>query len=144
MTENISNQDYVIPSVEYKGFKPIWLLLIVPLVCAAFNAAGDREIVSALNGIIYGFFASLIPFAIVCLVIGGKLSKKQRDIWAAHDYEWYRKTFPEHALEKGRVSCRHCHGHSVHAKNLMNRSYTRAHVCNQCGKSLYFSPEVPR
>lgn len=58
-----------------------------------------------------------------------------------YTYAWYRKTFPANSRTEGGVSCRHCGGTHITVRNLMQRTFTRAHVCAQCGASLYFSPE---
>jgi hypothetical protein len=56
------------------------------------------------------------------------------------NYEWYKSEHPD--LVKGnRVSCYSCHNNRIHVRNLMNKTFTRAHFCTQCGKNLYYSAE---
>ncbi|MGM9483988.1 hypothetical protein ACS5PN_22520 [Roseateles sp. NT4] len=121
-------QTYDIPEARYH----LWLL---PLFCAAAYAVGLVTIPK--NALALGGFA-IVPGAFVCNVIG---FVSQRSIWKRHDYAWYRQTFPEAVQAHGRLRCRHCGGERLSLRNLMNHSYTRAHVCEQCGKTLYFSPE---
>lgn len=55
-------------------------------------------------------------------------------------YEWYRAQNPSHA-HGGGVSCKKCGGTRIHARGLMQHTYTREHFCTQCGTTLYYSPE---
>lgn len=109
------------------------------LAFAAFGGLASWKMAIELGTM--GFFFA-IPFTIVnCFILIGRQGRRQREVWAAHNYAWYRKTFPAHAHSNGRVSCRHCHGERLQVRNLMNRSFTRMHACAQCGETLYFSPE---
>ena len=58
-----------------------------------------------------------------------------------YGYGWYSKNFPEHVRSEGRISCRHCSGRHISARNLMNQTFHRSHFCNSCGETLYYSPE---
>lgn len=83
-----------------------------------------------------------MPVLIVnAFVVIGRQSSRQRAVWAKHSYAWYRASFPSHIHDKGRVSCRHCENPQVQVRNLMHSSFMRAHICTQCGQTLYFSPE---
>ena len=55
-------------------------------------------------------------------------------------YNWYREQNPRHVHSNG-VSCKGCGGRHIHARGLMQHSYTRVHYCTQCGTNLYYSPE---
>lgn len=44
-------------------------------------------------------------------------------------------------MKNGNVTCHECSSTKVTIRNLMNRTFTRAHVCAACGKTLYYSPE---
>lgn len=64
-----------------------------------------------------------------------EISKFQNQTFA-----WYRKTYP--SLIKGnRAACHSCGNDRITLRSLMNRTYTRAHVCSSCGTTLYYSPE---
>lgn len=55
-------------------------------------------------------------------------------------YDWYKATHPTHVHGNG-VSCHSCGGRRINVRSLMERTYTRAHFCTQCGTTLYYSPE---
>ncbi len=57
------------------------------------------------------------------------------------NYEWYVANNPSCKRSDGRVKCAVCGSNRITVRNLMNRTFTRAHVCVQCGETLYFSPE---
>lgn len=83
-------------------------------------------------GLFGGFFA---------IVIGGivfhhlKIAAKR-----AENYEWYLNEHPA-ALRNGRVHCHKCDCSRLSVQRLMNKTYLRAHVCTQCGTTLYHSKE---
>lgn len=129
---------YVIPSHK---LRPGLLLAAFP-AGLAFGLcygvlAGSKDLAEAgFSGLVLGMLAYVVmavPKAIY-------LYRKQRASWAKHSYAWYVATFPE-CLQRGRLSCRHCQSTSIRVQNLMEHSYTRAHVCAQCGETLYYSPE---
>lgn len=64
----------------------------------------------------------------------------QRKQFRKYGYAWYAGSFPQHISERG-VRCRHCGSWKVTVRNLMNQTFHRAHVCTQCGRTLYYSPE---
>lgn len=56
-------------------------------------------------------------------------------------FAWYQAHNPACVTNEG-VACNACGGKRVHVRNLMKRTFHRAHVCVRCGKTLYFSPEI--
>jgi hypothetical protein len=132
--------NYMIPEVPPLGWlKILWPLLLLPGPAALFGLTLSVKFALELASMAA---VIAVPVMIVnCFIVIGRQSSRQRAIWTKHDYSWYRSTFPGHAHDKGKVSCRHCQNPHIQVRNLMNRSFMRAHLCNQCGKSLYFSPE---
>lgn len=55
-------------------------------------------------------------------------------------YAWYKSTYPEN-VQGNRVTCYECGNSRINVRALMNRTFHREHVCTQCGKALYYSPE---
>lgn len=92
-------------------------------------------------GAVAGMFAGIPVTIVLSLVFGIAALSRAKKVWASHNYAWYRASFPDHVLSEGRVSCRHCGGRHLQARNLMNHTFVRAHSCAQCGETLYFSPE---
>lgn len=138
-----ATQDYVIPASEGLA-SPLAKggFLALP-VCAAIGAlvstpwGVDKMVEHAVGGFFLG-----IPVAIVCTIIGiAVTSRRLKANWAAHSYEWYRQTFPNNALPRGKVTCRHCGSNQTRTTNLMKQTFMRVHSCGSCGKTLYFSPE---
>lgn len=137
-TESVKTQDYVIPTVTHDGMSMFWFILGTP---AAFFCAGLLVSLDfAFSCAIYGFFIGVFVAFIYGFILASRLAGRQQKVWDDHSYTWYRATFPETINSKGRVECRHCGG-NVHTKNLMNRTFMRVHVCDQCGETLYFSKE---
>ena len=66
--------------------------------------------------------------------------KKRQAHFRKMNYEKYITENPQ-CLINGRISCRHCGGTQIQVRNLMNRTFFREHLCAQCGKTLYYSPE---
>lgn len=130
----MTQSTYVIPDhmSRFSQGKPFLLLLVT---------AGLGLLFFGVEGAIGGFFAGIPLVIVTALVRGVLLMRKLKAVWHKHTYAWYRETFPEHAHEKGRVSCRHCGGTKVVVRNLMNHTFMRSHSCAQCGETLYFSPE---
>lgn len=142
----MSNQNatYVIPDYmqQLQSGKAAWALVVTTALGAVGGAITSTNVLEgAGEGAVMGFLAG-IPITIAIGVGRGLwLMGKVRAVWAKHTYAWYRQTFPEHAHEKGRVSCRHCGGTHINVRNLMNQTFMRAHSCAQCGETLYFSAE---
>jgi len=83
----------------------------------------------------------LLGIAFGGLVIGAiiyqqmQLAKKRR--W---NYQWYAGEFPQ-LVKNGRVTCYRCGSTNLGVERLMNRTFLRAHICRQCGTTLYYSSE---
>ncbi|MBY8964721.1 MULTISPECIES: hypothetical protein [Pseudomonadota] len=60
---------------------------------------------------------------------------------ARRNYDWYRRQHPEHVDRNGNACCSNCRGKKIAVRNLMRHTYTRAHVCQRCGTTLYYSAE---
>ena len=138
-----SSAKYVIPAtlLTNQSGKAFLLIPLFALTGAAigFLLSGTFEGALTLGG---AGFAVAIPLTIVsALVIGLTSLRRYRATWKKHSFSWYRQTFPANAHPNGHVSCRHCGSHKVHVTKLMNGTYTRLHACQQCGETLYFSPE---
>lgn len=119
-----SNRPHPIPKTAL-GW-PVWM-------CALLLVAAGG-VVGGLVGAILAFIAAVFPLAIAGAI-------KQSRIHRRYTYAWYRQTFPELIDRQGKVCCHQCGQSQVRVTNLMNKTYTRAHVCGQCGETLYFSPE---
>ena len=76
----------------------------------------------------------------VLLIVGFIFNIVQFVRRRSKNYEWY-KTEHSGCLKNGKVSCYTCGGTRIHARGLMNHTYTREHFCTQCGTTLYYSPE---
>ncbi|MGO4391402.1 hypothetical protein AB4Z46_08625 [Variovorax sp. M-6] len=87
-----------------------------------------------------GDFVFVTGFPIVLLGSIASYFLKRRH-FRQYGYAWYSKTFPASVRGGGRVSCRHCGSNHVAVRNLMQRTFHRAHICGQCGETLYYSPE---
>lgn len=138
MTDQAIATEYVIPSGAYTGPSPFWLPLVVAIACACLAIQAHAGVA---EWVMSGFVTGIVLMILLIFILAVRQSGRTARIRKAHDYLWYRKTFPEHAHANGRVTCRHCGGSSVQPRNLMNRSFMRAHVCTQCGTTLYFSAE---
>lgn len=87
------------------------------------------------TGIFFGLFFTVIG-AVVGVTNWIRVTKFQ-----TQTYAWYRETYPKHAHTDGSVSCKNCGGRRIHIRGLMQQTYTREHVCGQCGTRLFYSPE---
>jgi hypothetical protein len=132
---NASEKPYVIPAVEMPSLN--YLLILIPVCALAGWIITGNSHGTVLMGAAIG-----VPVAVLIISLRVRdVTKRQREIWAKHNYAWYRSTFPACAHANGRVSCRHCGSHKTNVRNLMNRTFMRLHSCSQCGETLYFSPE---
>ena len=102
----------------------------VVLICAI----GGISVNDAFGGILLGIFVGLVR----ALSVDKQLLIQQ---YRAQDYRWYVSVHPE-ALKGAKLTCTHCGGDRIHTRALMNRTYTRSHVCTQCGETLYYSAET--
>lgn len=123
------DKHYVIPN--YSG------LVSVPLLSAAL-VAGLIGVYHVHQDAVSSAFAFIFPAGVTYQLLPFVL---ERLSWRKHTYAWYVTHFSDH-VRQGRVSCRHCGSQNIRTHNLMRQSYTRAHSCNQCGQTLYFSPET--
>lgn len=57
-----------------------------------------------------------------------------------NNFDKYKVDHPD-CISGGKVKCYTCGSQRVHARGLMNRTFTREHFCTQCGTTLYYSPE---
>jgi len=138
-TTATASTPYAIPELPALGALTIFWPLLLPGAAALYGLS--ISIPLALELALMAAIPALPVLIVNCFILAGRQARLQRAIWASHDYPWYRATFPGHAHDKGKVSCRHCRNPHIQVRNLMNRSFMRVHLCNQCGKSLYFSPE---
>lgn len=58
----------------------------------------------------------------------------------SQNFDWYRGEFPS-LVANGRVTCYRCKGTSVGTERLMHNTFLRAHICRNCGTTLYYSRE---
>lgn len=56
-------------------------------------------------------------------------------------YDAYKAKHPE-AMRGSRPTCFKCKGDRVFVRNIMQHTYHRAHVCGDCGTTLYYSREL--
>lgn len=57
------------------------------------------------------------------------------------DYNWYKAQHPA-CVQRSRTTCHKCGGSRIGVRNLMGGTYMRAHICNDCGTTLYYSKET--
>lgn len=80
-----------------------------------------------------------VPGLIISVIAAAILQGQRR---RRFNHAWYRQQHPTLVDERGRLRCRSCGSNEVQIRNLMNKTYMRAHICGQCGTTLFFSPEV--
>jgi hypothetical protein len=85
----------------------------------------------------------MLGAAPVTFIIGNIIFLRlQKNIFRMHSHSWYREAFPGSVRNgSGRILCRHCECPNIGVRNLLEQTYHRAHVCNQCGETLYYSAE---
>lgn len=59
---------------------------------------------------------------------------------AAMNFEWYAQKHPER-IHGGQATCG-CGSRRISTNLMKNGTYLRAHQCNNCGATLYVSPEA--
>lgn len=69
-----------------------------------------------------------------------KLGEQRIALLRSQDYSWYKSQFPE-LVEPGKVTCYNCKSSKIFVSKLMNRTFLRAHTCQQCATTLYYSSE---
>ena len=81
-------------------------------------------------------------FVLAFLLIGGiKVYQFLRvQMLKRENYDWYKAQYPA-LVANGHVKCHKCESSNVSTERMMKRTYLRAHVCRQCGTSLYYSVE---
>lgn len=85
---------------------------------------------------------NLMALVLFGLIVGvliyykAQLAKRAR--W---NYQWYASEFPD-LVKNGRVICYKCSASNIGIERLMRHTYLRAHVCRQCGTTLYYSSEA--
>lgn len=89
----------------------------------------------------YGVTSSLVFGGVVLLLLIQHLGREQviKNL-KAMSYESYKASHPDN-VRGNRVTCFHCGGDRINIRSLMNHLYHREHICVQCGKTLYYSPE---
>lgn len=83
--------------------------------------------------IFFGLVFSVVFFGFIYQLL------KMRSL-AKKNYAWYCEQHPSHVVN-GRVHCCHCFCPRIAVHSLMQRTFLRAHVCCQCGETLYYSKE---
>lgn len=147
------SSDYALPDPEAPVKRLVkrsrYFFLVMLFVPTAFfaaialaNGAPLSNLMKVLDTVIFGgIFLAMFTTIPGFLIVSSRMNTKLLASWKSHNYEWYRKAFPDKVTPNGDVVCRHCGSSHVHAKNLMNRTFMRSHSCNRCGKTLYYSPE---
>jgi hypothetical protein len=121
--------------VNYKAQKGF-----IVVFCSSFMVVGAYQLAKALL-----FRLNEVSLAVGCGFIGIPLLimlqiLKQLSLFEKMSYKWYTDTYPEH-VKGNRVSCFACGNARIQVRALMNQTYHRAHICAQCGETLYYSPE---
>jgi hypothetical protein len=129
----MTTNTYSIPATGALAWRVYGVALIFLIVAAGLVAALAGVEVAIESSIVAGFFGIFAANVVFYFL--------RKDLFRSHSYAWYVAAFPGHVLNQGQVSCRHCGGRRLSIRNLMNHTFHRAHVCNQCGKTLYYSPE---
>ncbi len=83
----------------------------------------------------YEFIAVPVVMAVLAVLFWWRSYRLRKQ-----SYEWYKKTYPQFVLD-GRVKCHHCNSTRIGTERLMQHTYLRRHVCQQCGNTLYYSSE---
>lgn len=109
-------------------------ILFAAAMFAAIGVVQGKPLESAGPSIIFALFVSVFVYAIASARHRSRMHK-------TFTYAWYSTTFPDHVSPRG-VRCRHCGSGKITIRNLMQQTFQRAHVCQQCGETLYFSPEA--
>ena len=76
----------------------------------------------------------------VGFVYAGISSGRRMEKLRTENFEWYKAQYPGY-VRGNKVKCFHgCEGR-IQMRNLYRRTFHRAHVCDVCGTTLYYSPE---
>ena len=110
-----------------------------------FGAIGLASFGATLVGVLRGKAdAGQVAFGLffgVIFAVAGIPNYRRFAMFQRQNFAWYAKTYPS-SMVKGRVHCHSCSSDRVHVKNVMQHTYTRAHLCGNCGTTLFYSPEV--
>lgn len=85
----------------------------------------------------FALFFLAIPLLILAINLVHFLRRRKL---AKQNYEWYCRQYPAY-VNKGKVRCHHCNHHGIAVRSMMQRSFLLAHICTQCGMTLYHSKE---
>ena len=127
--------------MNYTLRKILLVVILVPLACVGgllVLAAGLRPWIRGenVNGFMLIFGAMLLGISTFNLVTWfRRLTNLQ-----ARTYNWYRSKYPAH-MHGSKASCYSCKSDRVTIRSLLQHTYHRAHVCSDCGTTLYYSPE---
>lgn len=106
-----------------------------------------------------GFIGSALPYIfdgeamiLLPLILGGGFVFSAIAAWKSvarfeegqrrrteQNFEWYKKTYPEHST--GRIKCHSCECDRIFVRRLLNQTFFNAHICHDCGTTLYYTPE---
>jgi hypothetical protein len=124
-----------------------WILEAIVMTLAALLILGTAKegYVVAVISLLITFGISSLVLIFVTMVLSvlfiPALRHNVEDLWAAHDYLWYRKAFPTFARDNGDVVCRHCGSTHTTMSKLLKNTFLNVHACGRCGKTLYYSRE---
>ncbi|MDB5934053.1 MAG: hypothetical protein JWQ01_1397 [Massilia sp.] len=134
-------EEYEIPDLAQTAGKSIGRTLRNVLLFFAVLGVGLSWLTRSIDPLVAALVLWFITTFFSIFFLNGRYRKKLQNNWDAHSFEWYRRTFPTQMDGNGRLRCRHCGDGRIRVQNLMNNTFTRAHSCVQCGKTLYYSPE---
>lgn len=115
-----------------KAFLAVVTSIFIVIGCMLLLGSALKG-VADIQTIIGGAFAGLGSYNLLT-------SWRRITHYQTQTYNWYREQNPSHVHGNG-ISCKGCGGRHIHARGLMQHSYTRVHYCTQCGTNLYYSPE---
>jgi len=84
-----------------------------------------------------GLFIVVVFAAVIGIIIHQQMQLAKKRRW---NYQWYAGEFPN-LVKNGRVACYRCQSTNLGVERLLNKTYLRAHICRQCGTTLYYSSE---
>lgn len=114
--------------------------LAVVVVCSFFMIVGACVFIQGVR--LGGDSFAMLMGAVFFLAGAGALIYRLRQIarFQKMTYQWYCQTHPE-LVRNNKVSCYSCGNAHIQVRALYNQTYHRAHLCSQCGTTLYYSPE---
>lgn len=87
---------------------------------------------------LFGIPALGIPMFVVWWICYVRIP--QINMFERMNYTWYKETHPLNVTPNG-VTCHACGSRKIHVRALMRQTYHLAHMCGQCGETLYYTPE---